>query len=82
MKDFITKRGKKLYIEDLEITKIAEQIPTPFYCYSQSLLEKNFNNFVKNFSFIDHKICYDIKANSNINLVKILAASTSCIPLS
>jgi len=79
MKDFITKRGKKLYIEDLEITKIAEQIPTPFYCYSQSLLEKNFNNFVKNFSFIDHKICYAIKANSNINLVKILAKKNAGI---
>ena len=73
MSELITQKKKKLYIEDLEISQIAKEIPTPFYCYSQSLLEDNFDNFTKNFSFIDHKICYAIKANSNINLVKILA---------
>ncbi|MDA7705228.1 diaminopimelate decarboxylase [Rickettsiales bacterium] len=79
MEDFITQKNRVLHIENLAIDKIATKIPTPFYCYSQSLLEKNFNNFTKNFSFIDHKICYAIKANSNINLVKILAKKNSGI---
>jgi diaminopimelate decarboxylase len=79
MNDFITIKDGILYIEDLKITEIASKIPTPFYCYSQSLLERNFDNFTKNFSFIDHKICYAIKANSNINLVKILASKNAGI---
>lgn len=79
MPEFITQKNGQLYIEDLKIAKIAQEIPTPFYCYSQSLLEENFDNFTKNFSFIDHKICYAIKANSNINLVKILATKNAGI---
>ena len=79
MNDFIANKDGILHIEELKITEISNKIPTPFYCYSQSLLEKNFDNFSKNFSFIDHKICYAIKANSNINLVKILAKKNAGI---
>ena len=73
MKDSIYFSEKNLYVEKVKIEEIEKEISTPFYCYSQSLIEENFDNFSKNFSFINHKICYAIKANSNINLVKILA---------
>jgi diaminopimelate decarboxylase len=79
MNKYIIHKNTELYVENIAIEKIASQIPTPFYCYSQSILENNFDNFTKNFSFIDHKICYAIKANSNINLVKILAAKNAGI---
>lgn len=67
------------YIERVSILDIAKEVGTPFYAYSKQNLLANFDDFQKNFADIDHKICYAIKANSNINLVKLLAQKGSGI---
>ncbi len=66
----------ELFIEEVSLTEIAKTIPTPFYCYSKQNILDNFNSFVNSFAeqeINDYKICYAIKANCNLNLVKILA---------
>ena len=66
-------KNNELFVEDLAISKIAEQVGTPFYCYSKATLIENFQVFDKAFKGTENKICYAIKANPNINLVRILA---------
>jgi diaminopimelate decarboxylase len=67
-----------LFIENMAISEIAAAIGTPFYCYSKKSLINNFQNFTVAFAaagISDYKICYAIKANYNIHLVKILVAN-------
>lgn len=70
------KQQDELYIEDVAITDISKAVGTPFYCYSRKNLVENFHSFSDAFfqaGISDYKICYAIKANFNIHLVKILA---------
>ena len=63
-----------VHIENVSIIDIAKEVGTPFYAYSKQSLIENFLEYKDNFQDIDCKICYAIKANSNISLVKILAS--------
>jgi diaminopimelate decarboxylase len=66
----------ELFVENTAISSIAKQIGTPFYCYSQQAIIENYQQFVQSFALhhlINYKICYAIKANANMHLVKILA---------
>lgn len=67
------------FVENVNIENITHSIPTPFYVYSKKNLIENFSEFQNAFADVKHKICYAIKANSNINLVKILAQKDSGI---
>ena len=71
-----TKNHDEIFIENIAISEIAKKVGTPFYCYSKKSLVENYQNFVDAFShagITDYKICYAIKANFNIHLVKILS---------
>ena len=60
----------KLRIENIGIENIAKKFDTPAYCYSYSKLKENIENFKKNFKSFNPLICFAIKSNSNINLIK------------
>jgi len=64
---------KFLFIEDVSVRDLAKKIGTPFYCYSKRSLVDNFNKFRTAFPKAD--VCYAIKANANIAILKILAAA-------
>lgn len=67
---------EEIFIENVAISEIAKKVGTPFYCYSKKSLIENYQSFVDAFSHAgisDYKICYAIKANFNIHLVKILS---------
>ncbi|OGW51353.1 MAG: diaminopimelate decarboxylase [Nitrospirae bacterium RBG_19FT_COMBO_42_15] len=72
MHDFNYK-DKELYCEDVSIAKIAEDIGTPFYLYSQKTLTNHFKNFDEAFSAIPHIVCFAVKANPNISVLKLFA---------
>ena len=59
--------------EGAEISKIAKGRSTPFYCYSKNAIAKNYNNFSNSFKNIDAKICFSLKSNSNLSILKILS---------
>ena len=61
---------KNLYIENIPIEKIAKKIGTPTYCYSLDKLKLNINNFKKNFKSINPLICFSVKSNSNIYILR------------
>lgn len=72
MDHFQYKNGQ-LHAEDVALAYIAKQIGTPFYCYSRATLERHYNVFNESLAAADHQICYAVKANSNLSVLKTLA---------
>jgi diaminopimelate decarboxylase len=69
------KNYDEIFVENVAIAEIAKVVGTPFYCYSKKTLVENFQIFFDAFlaeKISDYKICYAIKANFNIHLVKNL----------
>ena len=62
--------NKKLTIEKVSIENIAKKFGTPAYCYSYKQLKENINNFKKNFKSFSPLICFAIKSNTNVNLIR------------
>ncbi len=62
-----------LYVDDLQVAEIAKHVGTPFYLYSISQLKENFKSYVNAFSNSNVLICYAVKANSNLTLLKVLS---------
>ena len=60
----------KLKIEKIKVQDIAKKYGTPTYCYSYARLEKNINNFQKNFRSFSPLICFAVKSNTNVNLIR------------
>lgn len=66
-------RGKELHIEDVPVRRIVESFGTPCYVYSFSALKHSFVLYNDAFSSIDPLICYSVKANSNLAILKAYA---------
>jgi len=62
--------NKSLSIEKVKIKDIAKKFGTPIYCYSYKKLKENISNFKKNFKSFSPLICFAIKSNSNVNLIR------------
>jgi len=63
-------KGHDLYAEDVAIKDIVAKIGSPFYVYSQATLERHFRAMDEAFATVSHTICYSMKANSNLAVVK------------
>lgn len=63
----------ELHIEDVSLKTIAEEFGTPTYVYSRFALENNWLTFNEAFNDIPHRICYAVKANSNLAILNLLA---------
>ena len=61
---------KKLTIEKVFIPKIAKIYGTPLYCYSYSKLKENINSFKKSFRSFSPLICFAVKSNTNVNIIR------------
>ncbi len=73
MQDGFRYKDKGLYVEDVPVKEIARAVGTPFYLYSYSVLVENFSVLCDAFSGIDPLICYSVKANSNLTVLKTFA---------
>ncbi len=62
-----------LHAEDVDLKVLAEEIGTPFYCYSTATLERHYRVLTEAFAGTDHQICYSIKGNSNQAVIRTLA---------
>ena len=65
-------RNKNLYIENISVKKLASKHISPFYLYSNKNIIENYNNFYNNFRKVEPLICFSVKANSNIEILRIL----------
>ena len=65
-------RKNNLWIENILAFKLARIYKTPFYCYSLSQLKNNFNSFNNIFKATKPIICFSVKSNSNLTLLREL----------
>ena len=68
-----TKGPLVLHCEDLSMTKLAEKFGTPLYVYSGETITAHHLAFDRAFRDIHHTICYSVKANSNLSILRLLA---------
>ena len=63
-----------LHCENIPLTDLAEQFGTPLYVYSQSALTEAFCAYTSAFAARSPLVCYAVKANGNLSLLKHFAA--------
>lgn len=68
-----TKGPLVLHCEDLSMTTLAEKFGTPLYVYSGETITAHHLAFDRAFRDIHHTICYSVKANSNLSILRLLA---------
>ncbi len=71
--DHFQYQSGELYAEKIPVAEIAKEVGTPFYCYSTATLERHFNVFSKAFDGANALVCFAVKANSNLAVIKTLA---------
>jgi diaminopimelate decarboxylase len=64
-------RENELWCEEVPVAEIAEQVGTPFYLYSIRTLKRHFDVFDSAFNALPHIVCFSVKANSNLAILKI-----------
>ena len=65
-------KNNKYYIENISADTIARKFGTPSYVYSYKKIKENINNFKKNFKSIKPIICFSVKSNANLQILKII----------
>src|SRR5580693_6551129 len=66
-------RKNELYCEQTSIRELAGRHGTPLYVYSQETLSRSFQDLEASLQPLDHRICYAVKANSNLAVLRVLA---------
>src|SRR5690242_12018157 len=70
---FFYYRGGELYAEELPVAHIAAAVGTPFYVYSAAAFTAQYRRFADAFLPDRPLICYAVKANSNLAVLRLLA---------
>ena len=63
-------QSNNFFIERVKAQNLAKRFGTPIYCYSYEKLKKNIINFINNFKSFNPLVCFSVKANSNVNLLR------------
>jgi len=71
--DHFRYRDGMLHAEEVALADIAEAVGTPVYVYSTATLERHYRIFDEALDGIDHLICFAVKANANLSVLKTLA---------
>src|SRR5205823_8778127 len=62
-----------LRCEQVDLAKLASRFDTPLYVYSAATIRERVHAFGEAFRNVDHTICYSVKANSNLSILRLLA---------
>ena len=65
--------GKKLYCEGVAVEALAKKFGTPLYIYSQRTLTDHFQKLDRALAPLDHLVCFAMKSNSNLSVLRTLA---------
>ena len=71
--DHFLYRNGVLHAEDVPLPEIASAVGTPVYVYSAATLTRHYRVFEEALAGLDHLICYAMKANSNLAVLRLLA---------
>ena len=65
--------GKKLFCEGVAVESLAKKFGTPLYIYSQHTLTDHFRKLDRALAPLDHLVCFAMKSNSNLSVLRTLA---------
>jgi diaminopimelate decarboxylase len=71
--DFFAYRDGELHAEAVPVARVAEAVGTPFYLYSAASLSARYRAFAEAFAPASPLICYAVKANSNLAVLRLFA---------
>lgn len=66
-------REGELYCEQIPLRRLAQKYGTPLYVYSARTIRERFHTFDQAFGKTPHTVCYSVKANSNLTILRLLA---------
>ena len=72
-KGIFGKREGELHAESIPVTRLAKRFGTPLYVYSAAMIRERYRVFDDAFRKIPHTVCYSVKANSNLSILRMLA---------
>lgn len=61
----------ELYLEDVKLASLLKRVGSPAYIYSATEMEKRYRQFDHAFSRVPHQVCYAVKANSNLEILRL-----------
>jgi diaminopimelate decarboxylase len=70
-------RAGEMFAEDVPLKRIAGEVGTPAYVYSLATLKRHFQVFDQAFAQVPHIVCFSVKANSNLALLRAFAKQGS-----
>ena len=70
--NFIKFKKNNLCVENVPAFSLTKKYKTPFYCYSLKQLKSNYQKLRKAFGKVNPLICFSVKSNSNVTLLKEL----------
>jgi len=70
-------RNGEMFAEGVALKRIAREVGTPAYVYSLATLKRHFKVFDQAFSKVRHIVCFSVKANSNLALLRAFAKEGS-----
>ncbi len=62
--------NKNFSVENVRVKSLINKFSTPIYCYSFQRLKSNIDEFKKNFKSFDPLICFAVKSNTNVSLIR------------
>src|ERR1700690_990872 len=65
--------GNRLFCEGVAVESLARKFGTPLYVYSQRTLTDHFQKLDRELAPLDHLVCFAMKANSNLSVMRTLA---------
>ena len=69
---FIRYKNNNLFMEKVSIRRLASKFNSPFYLYSEGGIIENYKSFSNSFKKSKPLICFSVKANSNVEILKVL----------
>ena len=69
---YIRYKNNNLFVESVSVRRLVSKFNSPFYLYSESGIIDNYKSFANNFKKSKPLICFSVKANSNIQILKVL----------
>ena len=62
-----------LTFDNIDIQELGQTIKTPYYLYSENIINRNVDEYINELKNIDSLICYSVKANSNLSILSLFA---------
>lgn len=67
---YFTRKNNQLHCEEVPLEDLARTYQTPLYVYSHTALRSQFEKYKEAFSDVDHLVCFSMKANSSLSVLK------------